>query len=183
MQNLYSLLRSSYGIYYDMKHVTALRITSIMHLWLVWSVRGCSVCLIWIFSQNNHCIKVGVTPLLVFVFDSNFPAEASAIRSNWSLHTLTLSLIFPIWRLPSAAARAPTTLRISAEVKNYLKESEMNAICWMVQKACVNRYACFNVFYNKTSDLTRQSSLKGACINADDLTIKDGFFQQDRRES
>ena len=59
----------------------------------------------------NHYILIGGlqssvgVPLLVVFY--NFPAEASAIRSNWSLHTRPLSLlIFPIWLLlllPSTA--------------------------------------------------------------------------------
>ena len=61
--------------------------------------------------------SVGVPLLVVFY---NFPAEASVIRSNWSLHTRPLSLlIFPIWLLlllPSTAG-ADNTENIDSWVK------------------------------------------------------------------
>ena len=76
-----------------------------------------------IFFLNHYILigglqsSVGV-PLLVFFY--NFPAEASAIRSNWSLHTRPLSLlIFPIWLLlllPSTAG-ADNTENIDSWVK------------------------------------------------------------------
>ena len=76
-----------------------------------------------IFFLNHYILigglqsSVGVPLLVVFY---NFPAEASAIRSNWSLHTRPLSLlIFPIWRLlllPSTAG-ADNTENIDSWVK------------------------------------------------------------------
>ena len=76
-----------------------------------------------IFFLNHYILigglqsSVGVPLLVVFY---NFPAEASAIRSNWSLHTRPLSLlIFPIWLLlllPSTAG-ADNTENIDSWVK------------------------------------------------------------------